>query len=226
MRNKILIVEDDLGLALTLKEFFEVNGLKVFHTADGGLALPIYEKEKPDLILLDIILPRMNGFEIIANIRKFNLSIPIIMMTGTEFNPESQIKGYELGAINYMAKPIFPQAVLALIQHILTLPKNLKLYNIGNYNIYIHSQHIEINKDSFSIREKDAGLLTFLLDRKNQIVSRKSILQQIWLDDNPDNNNNLDGAILRLRRLFKPYRSIQIKTIYGNGYILETDSNV
>ena len=71
------------------------------------------------------------------------------------------------------------------------------------------------------MREKDAILLAFLLDRVNQIVPRKLILQQIWLDDNPEKNNMLDGTILRLRRFLHPYEDIQIKTIYGSGYLLE-----
>lgn len=221
MEYKILIVEDDRILASTLKDYFEDNGLTVYYTDNGDTALTLYNQKQPNLVLLDIILPGKDGFEIISEIREISIDVPVILMTGTEFDPDSQIRGYQLGAINYMAKPILPQALLALIQSLLALPRNLKFYNLGKYHIRIQSQSLEINNNKTQIREKDAILLIFLLDRVNQVVSRKVILQQIWLDDNPEKNNILDGAILRLRRLFKVYKDIQIKTIYGNGYILE-----
>ncbi len=221
MKKEILLVEDDNLLANTLKDYFEDNGLHVCHTANGRDALPLYKQEQPYLILLDIILPEKSGFEIISEIRNINANIPIIMMTGSEVDINSQIKAYELGTLNYMIKPILPQALLALIQNLLSLPRDLKQYNLGEYSIRVQSQSLEINNNKFDIREKDVALLVFLLDRINQIVSRKVILQQIWLDDNPEKNNFLDGAILRLRRVLLPYKNIRIKTIYGNGYIME-----
>src|SRR5690606_20555401 len=197
MRNKILLIEDDSGLASTLKEFFEDNGLDVYHTTKGEEGLALYASTKPDLILLDIILPDMNGFEVITAIRDKDLLTPAILMTGTEFTEANQIKAYELGSLNFMPKPILPQAVLALIQHILTLPKELKKYNIGSCEIQIHSQSVMINSRKYMVREKDSTLLLFLLERKNQVVPRRTLLKQIWLDDHPKYDNLLDGAILR-----------------------------
>lgn len=225
MRNKILLIEDDSGLAVPLKEYFEDNGLKVHHTATGGNALSLYHREIPDLILLDIILPEKNGFEVITEIRNIDPDIPIILMTGTVFNPESEIKGYQSGALNYIRKPILPPAVLALIQQILKVPKSLKQFSFENCRIRIHDQMVEINSEKYNIREKDALLLALLLNRANQIIPRVSILRQIWHDDQVKNNNLLDGAILRLRSIFRAYPSIRIKTIYGNGYMIETGSH-
>lgn len=224
MRNKILLIEDDLGLALPLKEFFEDHGLVVCHTATGKNALHLYRQETPDLILLDIILPEKSGFEIIAEIRAVDLDVPIIMMTGTAFDPESEIKGYQYGALNYMHKPVLPQAVLALIQQILRAPKDLVQFQFGRLQIQIQSQSVKIGPDNFRVREKDALLLIFLLERVGQIIPRTTLLQQIWLDDHVKNNNLLDGAVLRLRKLFKEHPSIRIKSVYGNGYILENIS--
>lgn len=221
MKNKILLIEDDLGLALPLKEFLEDNGLLVIHTADGNESIPLYKKERPGLILLDIMLPNKNGFEIISEIRQIDDSTPVILVTGTEFNPESEIKGYELGAINYMKKPILPQAILALAKNLLLLPEDLKQYKLGKYLIRVHSQYVEINDGKHRLREKDAAVLNILLDRKNLIVPRKTILKRVWLDDSPEKNNILDSSILRLRRLFEAYEDIQIRTVYGNGYIME-----
>ena len=220
MRNKILLVEDDSGLALTLKTFFEDNGLWVFHTGNGGEAFALYQKERPDLVLLDIVLPDKDGFEILDEIKNVDRAIPIILMTGTEFSDECQIRGYDLGALNYLLKPVTPQIVLSLIRNLLSLPKNLRKYRVGNYVFQLHSQNVEINNVSLNLREKDAVLLGLLLDHVNQIVPRNTILQQVWLDSNPEKNNILDGAVSRLRGLFKPYPDIQIETVYGNGYVL------
>ncbi|GGC22385.1 transcriptional regulator [Parapedobacter defluvii] len=220
MRNNILLIEDDLGLAIPLKDFFEDRGLNVLLATTGEEGLLQYKEHSPDLIVLDIILPQKNGFEVISEIRNTDLRTPIILMTGTEVGPESQIKGYQLGAINYMQKPILPQALLSLIQNILSLPVDLKQYHLGRYCIRIHSQSIEINTDTHTVRDKDALLLEFLLERKNQIVSRSTMLKQIWRDDHPDMNNLLDGAIYRIRQLVARYPGIQIKTVYGEGYTL------
>ena len=222
MRNKILLVEDDLGLATPLKDFFQDNGLEVFLATTGEEGLTYYQQYRPDLMVIDVILPGKNGFELISEIRNIDLQTPIVMMTGTETTPESQIKGYQLGAINYMSKPLLPQALLALIQHTLSLPKSNKQFYIDQHCIRIQSQIVQIDTKKCKLREKDAILLELLLERKNQIVQRTMLLNQIWLDDHPDNNNLLDGAILRIRRLFHRHdTAIRINTVYGQGYILE-----
>lgn len=220
MSNKVLIIEDDLTLSITLKDFFEDNGLKVSAASTGKQGLALYATDKPDLILLDIILPDVNGFEVIAAIRDKDLLTPAILMTGTEFTEANQIKAYKLGSLNFMPKPILPQAVLALIQYVLSLPKDAKSYKVGSCEIQIQSQLVVVNSKKYNVREKDSQLLQFLLERKGQIVSRETLFKQIWLDDYPK-NNLLDGAVLRLRRLFTDHPDIKIRSIYANGYVLE-----
>ncbi len=221
MRNKILLIEDDLGLAIPLKDFFEENGLKVNHSTNGEEGLELYKLEQPNLIILDIILPSINGFDVLYQIRNTNLTIPIILITGTEFSSEKQIRGYQLGAINFMQKPILPQAVLSLIKNILSFPMNIKNFNLNGHKVVVQDQVVQIDDEKYNVREKDAILLVCLLERKNQLVHRSNLLKQIWQDDHPEKNNLLDGAILRIRRLFKNCHSVTIKTIYGYGYMLE-----
>ena len=221
MRNKVLLIEDDSGLALPLKDFFKDHGLEVFHAVTGEEGVLLYNEKAPDLVILDIVLPGKSGFEIIAEIRNINLAIPIVLMTGTELSPESQIRGYQLGAINYMQKPILPHALLSLTQNILSLPADLRQFDLGGCHVRIHSQAIEINGEKHYTREKDILLLNFLLSRKDQIVPRSTLLKQIWSDDHPDKNNLLDGAILRIRQLFRQHPYVHIKTVYGHGYMLE-----
>lgn len=221
MRNNILLIEDDAGLAITLKDFFEDNGLNVTPALSGEDGLQSYHKEKPDLIILDIILPGKNGFEVIAEIRSTDIQTPFILMTGTEVDQESQIKGYQHGALNYMQKPIIPVALLALVQNILRVSPDLKRYDLGGTICKVDRQRVYLNDESHQLREKDAQLLFLLLDQRSQIVSRTLLLKQLWGDDHPDLNNQLDGAILRIRRLLKNYPQIHIRSVYGTGYVLE-----
>lgn len=220
MTNNVLLIEDDLTLSMTLKDFFEDNGIRVSTASTGKEGLTLYAAQRPDLILLDIILPDTNGFEVIAAIRDKDLVTPAILMTGTEFTEANQIKAYKLGSLNFMPKPILPQAVLALIQHVLKLPKDNRIYKVGSCEIQIQSQLVIVNSTKHNVREKDGQLLQFLLERKGQIVAREVLLKHIWLDDY-SKNNLLDGAVLRLRRLFVAHPDIKINSIYANGYLFE-----
>jgi len=221
MRDNILLIEDDLGLADPLKDFFEDNGLNVRLAETGEQGLALYHERVPDLIVLDVKLPGMNGFEVISEIKKCNPEMPVIMMTGTEFQEKNQIKGFQFGAISYMEKPILPYALLALIKNLLVLPSDIKQFNFGECKIRIHSQAVEINGSQYVVREKDVLLLRLLLDRPNQIVSRSMLLRRIWHDDHPDKNNLLDTAISRIKKLLKPCPEVRIRSIYGEGYLFK-----
>ena len=120
MKNRILLVEDDRALGETLKDFFEANGLSVAWAQDGNAALKLFNSFNPKLILLDVILPGKDGFDVITEIHKTNTTVPIIFMTGTQFDASDQIKGYKLGAVNYLRKPVLPQVVLAQINNLLS----------------------------------------------------------------------------------------------------------
>lgn len=220
MRNKILIIEDDKKLAITLKDFFEENALRVWHTISGEEGLALYYKENPDLIILDVVLPDKSGFDVIAEIRDKDITTPIIMMTGTEFDEDNQIRGYDRGADNYMQKPVYPQVLLAQIKNILSLPDDLLQYKIGGMKIRLHAQYIEFDGKSHQLREKDFKVLNLLFQHKNQVVDRPVILKQIWKDDRAVNSSQLDATMSRIRGIINQYPAIGIKTIYGAGYML------
>ncbi len=225
MRNKLLLIEDDPALAIPLGDYFRDHGLEVFHAGTAGEGLALYREKSPDAIVLDVVLPDEDGFWVMEKIRQTDLSTPVILMTGTEYSTERQIQGYQSGAINFMPKPVIPQALLSLVQHLLSLPGDLKQYTIGGCVIWVHSQLVEIAGEKHHIREKDARLLDILLGRKNQVVPRATLLKQVWLDDHPDKNNLLDGAVLRIRKIVEKYPPIRIKAIYGSGYMLEAKTS-
>src|SRR5690606_7318198 len=143
-----------------------------------------------------------------------------------EFDENSQIRGFTHGAINYVQKPILPQVLLAQIKSTLAVPHDLAQYQIGEMTIRVHAQYIEINEKSHPLRDKDIQVLGLLLQRKNQVVARTFMLKQIWRDDHPNNNNLLDAAVSRVRKLLKEYPSIQINTVYGGGYRLAEKNEI
>lgn len=218
---KILLVEDDVVLATVLKEFFVMDKLfAVSHAADGEEAISLYNEEHPHLIVLDVVLPKKNGFEVIAEIRAKDYLIPILMMTGTEIKSESVIKGYELGAFNYIMKPVLPKALLAQIKTLLHLSYGTENYTVGNYNIIIQNQLVKINDDPVLLREKDMQVLSILLKGQGQIVPRQQILKKVWDTDDYSKNNSLDSSISRIRKAFVRFPGLILEPVYAEGYIL------
>lgn len=215
------MAEDDEALAEPLKDFFEDHGLEVIHTGNGGEILSLFETFSPDLVLLDIILPEKTGFEAIKEIREKNLSVPIVLMTGSEIDTTSEIKGYNLGAINYIRKPVLPQVLLAVIRNLLSLPKDLKEYRVGEHQIMIHNTYVEINDCKIKLRDKDAMVFRKLLDKKGRVVERRELLIEVWKEDNYFYNNRLDVSINRLRKKLKDFGLLHIRSLYGQGYLLE-----
>ena len=224
--RKILIVEDDTNLAFPLKVFLEDNGFKVVHVISGEEAVEEYRKDCPSVVLLDVKLPGIDGFEVFAEIRKIDNSIPVIMMTDTEYNEDSQERGYNMGAICYMPKPVFPKAILARINSLLN-PQETKIFSLGGCNIAIQDRALSINDDIINtLADKDLQVLLILLEEKNEIVPRKDLLLSVWKSDDISNNNNLDKSISKIKKVLKKYPGIEIKNIYSSGYVLSTKSTI
>ncbi|MDR1524340.1 MAG: response regulator transcription factor [Tannerella sp.] len=215
--RKILIVEDDVVPALALKDFLEEDGYAVIHVVSGEEALEAYGKERPSLILLDVMLPGISGFEVIAKIRESDHILPVIMITGTEYDADSQVKGYGLGAVNYVWKPVIPQVLLAQINRLLH-PPEMKRYNLNGYHITLHNQELGINDEIHTLRHWDIAVLSVLLQRQNEIITRKELLLSVWKDDAARLNNHLDSSISRIRTFLSHYPGIKIRKVYGGGY--------
>jgi len=219
MNNDILLVEDDLMLGEVLTDYFKCNNLLVSWSKNGASALKLFEKLKPKLIILDVMLPDMNGLDLIVELRKSNPAVPVIFMTGTEFSVESQVKAYRCGAVNYLKKPIVPEVLLAQITQLIQT-NGLKSYQFGETNLSIDKQLLTINDKIIKLREKEAQLLILLLNNNNRLVSRKEILNHLWCDDHPKRNSQLDSLIFRLKKELTGLPNISIDVVYGLGYTL------
>lgn len=224
MKNSILLVEDDDVLGETLKDFFEANELSVAWAQDGNTGLKLFKSFNPQLILLDVILPGKDGFEVIAEIRKTNTTIPIILMTGTQFDASDQIKGYNLGAVSYLRKPVLPQVVLAQINQLLSRISTRR-FKLGNLDITVDDQFVIVNDTEIILRDKESKLLLALLNSQHEVISRNEILQFVWGDNCFRLNNILDSTISRLKKSLIVIPGIKIVNVYGNGYKLIVSEN-
>ena len=224
MKNRILIVEDDDVLGETLKDFFEANELSVAWAQDGNAGLKLFKSFNPQLILLDVILPGKDGFDVITEIRTTNTTIPIILMTGTQFDAPDQIKGYNLGAVNYLRKPVLPQVVLAQINNLLN-NISTRRFKLGNFEITVDDQLVIVNDTEIILRDKESKLLLLLLNNQHKVFSREDILQSIWSDNSYRLNNILDSTISHLKKSLIVIPSLKIVNVYGNGYKLIVSEN-
>lgn len=225
MKDVILLVEDDVLLGQTLKDFFEYNDFTVLWAQDGNRAIELFEETPPAIILLDVVVPYKNGLEIATEIRESNRIVPIIFMTGTALAEKDHIAGYHLHAVNYLEKPIVPQIVLAQIRSLLQ-PIAIKEYDLNNVTIKIDNLMLTINNKEFKLREKEIEVFSHLLDNVNSVVTRYEILSAVWKHNTPRLNNPLDTAISNIKKVLQHFPEMKIRTIYGIGYRLETKGEV
>ena len=217
--HKILIVEDDTSLGLSMKGFFEDNDFEVIHVVSGEEAVEVYGKERPSIVLLDVQLPGINGFEVLEKIQKMDNSIPVIMMTDKKYDEGSQKRGYDLRAVNYMPKPVFPKILLSQISNLLNPPETMR-YILGSYHITIQNNELSVNGNTDTLRETDIHVLSILLQKQNTIVSRMELFLSVWKYVNERLHNHLDSSISRIKKVLKKYPGIEIKNIYSEGYII------
>ena len=173
MNEIILLVEDDIEFGQTLKDYFEDNGLSIIWAQNGTQGISLFKKEKPNLILLDVQLPDINGFEVATQIQKINNNIPLIFITGTALREEDFTNAYlNLYAKNYLEKPIRLPVALAQVKSIL-YPPSTKVYTIRDVQITIVGQHVTINNQEFNFKEKEVQVFTVLLDNIERTIDRK-----------------------------------------------------
>lgn len=219
---KILYVEDEPFLGRIVKESLESRDFEVHMVTEGNQAVSVYEQVKPDICILDIMLPKKDGYSIAKDIRNLNAQIPIIFVTAkTQTN--DLLRGFESGGNDYIRKPFSMEELIVRISNLLTLTRqggqaakeSIMLgtfeFNVSRYELK-HKDHVK------KLSHREASLLKILCDNKNATTSRKDILLSVWGDDSFFNSRNLDVYITKLREYLKEDPTIQIITIKGFGY--------
>jgi DNA-binding response OmpR family regulator len=223
---KILYAEDDETLAFLTQDNLEQNQYKVTHCCHGDLCLETFKKEHFDICILDIMLPKMDGFELATEIRKINTDIPIIFLSAKTLK-EDRIKGLRLGADDYLVKPFSIEELLLKIEIFLKRShKNnaieKSIYTVGKYQFDSKNYVVFNESEKINLTQREAELLKLFLDNKNVVMKREQILTSLWGDDDYFMGRSLDVFISRLRKILANEKEIVIENLHGIGFKFST----
>ncbi|HRO08552.1 MAG TPA: response regulator transcription factor [Saprospiraceae bacterium] len=226
-KSKILYLEDDETLSFVTKDNLELHGYDVIHCLDGESAIEVFFNNQFDLCILDVMLPKMNGFAVAEKIRATDPNVPIIFLTAKSMK-EDRILGLKLGADDYMTKPFSIEELILKIEVFLrrkyvTVSIN-DLYKIGKYSFDYRNLILSFNDVSRSLTQKEADLLKMLLDHKNNVVKRSIILEKLWGHDDYFLGRSMDVFISRLRKYLADDPKIKLDNIHGVGFKLVLES--
>jgi DNA-binding response OmpR family regulator len=223
MKTKILYVEDEPFLGRIVKESLESRDFEVTMLVDGKQTQGAFEKVKPDICVLDIMLPFKDGYAIAREIRKINPLVPIIFVTA-KTQTDDLLKGFESGGNDYIRKPFSMEELIVRIKNLLQLRQQQRTVAIpasvviGKYEFNPLRYELKIGMSVRKLSNREANLLGMLSQNRNGTTNRKDILMGIWGDDSFFNSRNLDVYITKLRDYLKEDPSIEIITIKGIGY--------
>ncbi len=227
---KILIVDDNVQITSILEEYAKSSGYIPIVAYDGQDALIKFQSEKPDILLLDVMMPKKDGFEVCRDIRKVS-NVPIIMITarGEDFE---KIMGLEIGADDYIVKPFSPAEVMARVKAIMRRisneEKELDVFVFSNLKINMKDYSVLIDDNNISLTKKEFEILWTLANNKNMVFSRDKLLNSLWGYDYYGDNRTVDSHIKRLRSKLDKQSHLEwdIKTIWGVGYKFEVTEDV
>lgn len=222
---KILLVEDDEALRFIVKDNLEQNEYLVDVAEDGEIALSLFNSEKYDLIILDVMLPKVDGFQVAQSIRKSNEQVPIIFLTARSMT-EDKITALTLGADDYIPKPFSMEELLLKIKVFLkrsqaqpvTSKTKDKSITIGNYEFHPYELTLTINGSQRNLTMKEAELIRYFAEHQNKVLSRNDILEKVWGSNDYFLGRSLDVFISRLRKYFKDDAGIKITNLHGIGF--------
>lgn len=219
--NTILVVDDDAHIRKLIKLYLENSQYEVIEACDGKEALDTLSRQKIDLAIVDVMMPRLDGIELTEDIRSF-LNIPILMVTA-KGESQDKVKGFNAGTDDYLVKPFDP------VELILRVKALLKRYNlvsenvfkVGNVTIDQERLIVQSEKDTVSLKRKECELLTVLSGSPGKIFTRTQLIEKIWGYDYEGDERTVDVHIKRLREQLVPFPDLTITTVRGLGYRLE-----
>lgn len=222
--NNVLLVEDDPNLGQILKEYLELKNYEVTLCRDGEQGRSTFSKGKFDLCILDVMMPKIDGFELGKEIKQIESNVPLIYLTAKTMQ-EDTIKGLMIGADDYITKPFSMEELLLRIKAILkrTNPSSDDIKDpieVGQFTFSPSRRSLTSNKTEKILTTKENALLKLLVLHQGRMVSRKLALKQIWGDDSYFNARSMDVYITKLRKILRPDESLKILTIHGEGFKL------
>mgnify|MGYP005993859003 CR=1 FL=1 len=219
----ILLAEDDADFGSILKQYLEMSGFSVEWAKDGEEALETFQKSDFNICVLDVMMPKLDGFSLAEKIIEINPEIPFIFLTARKMK-EDKLKGLKLGADDYIVKPFEADELVLRLNNILKrtqkssiiISKN-EILTIGNYQFNTKRLELKIYENIQQLTEKEGELIRFLYQHKNQLLKREEILKAVWQNDDFFTGRSMDVFISRIRKYFKEDASISIESTRGIG---------
>ena len=221
---KILLCEDDENLGMLLREYLQAKGYQAVLCQDGEVGYREFAKGKFDIAVLDVMMPKKDGFTLAQEIRQANTEIPIIFLTARALKDDI-LEGFKIGADDYITKPFSMEELVLRIEAILRRvhgkkAKDAPVVRIGRFVFDAQKQLLTIGEKQTKLTTKENELLALLCAHSNEILQRDFALKTIWIDDNYFNARSMDVYITKLRKHLKDDDQIEIINIHGKGYKL------
>ena len=215
----IMIVEDDANQRKLMQSVLEQYGYNVTQAGDGKDALEILDKKHVDLIILDIMMPRMDGFEFTSTLRQSGCNIPILMVSAKQ-SPIDKRKGFIIGTDDYMTKPVDEEEMVLRVGALLRRSRiaNERKLTLGNTTLFYDSLSVACGNDVQELPQKEFLLLFKLLSYPNKIFTRRQLMDEIWDMESESDERTVDVHVSRLREKFRSCADFEIVTVRGLGY--------
>jgi len=226
-KQRLLLVEDDPSFGAVLKDYLAINDFDVVHAVDGEDGLAKYKSGEFDLCILDVMMPKKDGFTLGKEIKELNNNQPIIFLTAKSMR-EDVLSGYKIGADDYITKPFDSEVLLYKIKAVLQRHSSDEEkfeqdeFEIGKFYFNSKLRQLKINDIEFKLSPKESDLLKLLAVYKNDLMPREVALTRIWHDDNYFTSRSMDVYIAKLRKYLKEDPEVEIVNIHGEGFRLLT----
>lgn len=221
---RIMLCEDDENLGMLLREYLEAKNYNVDLCVDGEEGLETFQQKKYDLCILDVMMPKMDGFTLAYKIREINSDVPFMFLTAKTLKDDVK-QGFELGADDYITKPFSMEEVVFRIEAILRRVKGKKsssssIFQIGKFTFDSKKQTLTYDNVQEKLTTKESDLLKLLASKQNELLQRDYALRAIWVDNNYYNARSMDVYITKLRKLLKDDPNVELINVHGKGYKL------
>lgn len=224
MKTKILYIEDEVHMARIVSETLNIKGYEVLHKSDGTKILEYIQEFRPDVCILDVMLPHVDGFSLGSSIRAIYPHLPIIFLTAKS-QTQDVLNGFSSGGTDYIKKPFSMEELMVRINNQLRLYNDAKQqnssareYQLGKA-VYRPAQFLLVtSQEDIRLSNREGEILHYFCRYKNQIVDRRALLQAVWGDDSFFNSRNLDVYMRKIRSYFEQVEGVEIITLKGVGY--------
>lgn len=225
MKARILYIEDEEFLGRIVKETLEKEGFEVQWETDGAKVTGACQRFDPDLVILDIMLPNLDGYSLCRQIREFHPGMPIIFLTA-KTETADLVRGFECGGSDYMRKPFSMEELVVRINHLLQLMAGIQMAGqlegeiaLGKLVFIPDRYELLTPTETIKLSHREMEILRVLVAYRNKITDRRDLLMKVWGDDSFFNSRNLDVYIRKIRKYFEKEPAVELQTLKGKGYL-------